>query len=89
VTNIIVVVIVVFVPSMSRMIIRWRAATITRDLTETALHGCPPKHRPDVLRASAELAEGLGAENSFFPVRATERHSMPKSTVPGLARRHF
>ena len=87
-TNNIVVVIVVSVPSIGYVINRWRAATITRDLTEIALDGCPPKHRPDLLRASAELAEGLGAGNSFVPVRAMERHS-PKSTLPGLARRQL
>ena len=64
--------------SISRVIIRWRAASITKGLAEMALQGCPAELRPELLRASAELAEGLGAENSSVLVstRSHRRHEV-------------
>lgn len=40
--------------------VRWRADRLTKEVAQTALQGCPPDQRADVLRAVAELAHNLG-----------------------------
>lgn len=44
------------------VMVNWRAATTTRQITRQALRGCPPNLRADVLRASADLAGQLRAD---------------------------
>jgi hypothetical protein len=40
--------------------VRWRADRLAKEVAQTALRGCPPDQRADVLRAVAELAHNLG-----------------------------
>ena len=40
-------------PSLSWMIVRCQASTVTQRITEKALQGCPAAHRANVMRASA------------------------------------
>jgi hypothetical protein len=66
-TALLITAISVGVPSLSWMVVRCWASAVTQRITEKALQGCPAAQRASILRASAELANQLGAE------RATKR----------------
>jgi hypothetical protein len=52
------------IPSISWAVVRLKAAIVTQQITQQALHECPPAQRASVLRASAELASQLSAERA-------------------------
>jgi hypothetical protein len=53
-------------PVAAAAFVCWRADRITKEITQSALRGCPPDERADILRASAELAGNLGMRSSAW-----------------------
>jgi hypothetical protein len=67
-------------PSLSWTVVRCRASAVTQRITQQALEGCPATQRANVLRASAELANELGADRvTRKPIAFTFRRQSDRS----------
>lgn len=44
---------------VATLLARWRASSVTQRIAEHALTDCPPSQRAEILRATADLAQGL------------------------------
>jgi hypothetical protein len=49
--------------AICRVIDHWRTSGVVERTTKLAIEGCPAEKRPEVLRASAVLADRLRAES--------------------------